>query len=147
MTDNTEPSKEGDTSQGPGVVDEAEAKPLDSIDTPRALTEAQIRAANQIVELRARYAGWLLRAMWLQVLVADALVIWVGVKTDWSSGTEAYTAWLTAAVIQIVALVLAITKFLFSKEALVFMEPETAARPAKKPGRLKSMWAALRGKG
>lgn len=148
----TGPSDEGDAEPAEpsedGGVDKGAAEALTRLDPQGAIGEAQARAARQVVTLRARYAGWLLRTLLAQIFIADAIFFIYGSSAGWGNvPAGAIGAWLAAVVVQVVALVMAITKFLFSKEALVFLPPDEGAASGVPPrGRWRSAWDALRNK-
>ncbi len=127
------------------VVDKSGAEPLTRLDPQRAISEAQARAAQQIVRLRSRYAAWLLRALLFQVVAADVVFVWYGASAGWRNvPAAAISAWLGAVVVQVVVLVTAIVRFLFSREALVFLAPEEPSGPSdQEKGRLRAAWDAF----
>jgi hypothetical protein len=65
-------------------------------------------------ELRKTVATWVYRATAVQVAAADVVFIiyaWVG--RDWDVPVEAISAWLGATVVQVIAVLLVITRYLF----------------------------------
>jgi hypothetical protein len=121
----------------PGGVGRDEAQPIASLDDPHlVVNEALARATQQIVRLRGRYAAILLGVLIAQLAVADVVFVYLGYRSGWRMPASVVNAWLGAVVIQVVALVLAITKFIFSKEALqvqlVPPEPPVTIRPRRR---------------
>lgn len=98
-----------------------------------AVAAAQAAGARDVVKLRRIFAGILLFTLIFQIALADALFYKYGKAKDWEFPTAAISAWLAALVVQVVSLVYAIVRYLFSKEALEYARPEKKAK-ATKPG-------------
>jgi hypothetical protein len=86
--------------------------------TPRTQLDEfdQVRLARlrQLLNLRDDYAKWFRRILAAQLAVADIVFIiyaWAGV--GWDVPTAAISAWLGAVVIQVIGIVMVITKGLF----------------------------------
>lgn len=80
----------------------------------RAETRAGLAADNRA--MRARLAIWVAYATGGQVLLADLAFFIYGFGNDWHIPVAAIVAWLSAAVVQVIAVGLAITKSLFPPE-------------------------------
>jgi len=81
---------------------EREAKTLQNLDV------------RQNIGLKKTYAKWLLRAMAAQIFIADLIFVvyaWAGVH--WKVEPSVMQAWLGATVIQIVSVVVVVTRYLF----------------------------------
>lgn len=98
-----------------------------------AAARATPRGVNSwlIVGLRAFYAIILLLALLAQIYVADRIFYDYGKARGWHIPAGAIQAWLAATVIQVVSLVLAITRFVFSERALPDSRPKPR-RPTKR---------------
>lgn len=69
---------------------------------------------QQDIELKRLYARRMLLGLALQIFVADVVFVlyaWLGKK--WDVPTEAIQVWLAATVIEVVSVVLVITRYLF----------------------------------
>jgi hypothetical protein len=87
-----------------------ERSPIDRLDETRAEDYAQD------VRLKGRYAMWLLGAMMVQLGIADAgflLYAWLGVA--WNVTPRLIEFWLSATVVEIVGIVLVVTRYLFPR--------------------------------
>jgi hypothetical protein len=67
--------------------------------------------------LRRRVAVGALSVMLLQIVAANAIFVWYGDTQGWDVPAAAISAWLGATVVQIVAVVLVITNYLFPRPA------------------------------
>lgn len=68
---------------------------------------------EQDLKLKKRIANSALVLMAVQVVAADAAFYWYGFANDWDIPEGAIQAWLLAAVVQVVAVVLVVTRSLF----------------------------------
>ncbi|HXS47250.1 MAG TPA: hypothetical protein VN756_07285 [Solirubrobacterales bacterium] len=76
--------------------------------------ELRRRFAEQEYELRRTYARWIIVLLGAQFLLADAVFVafaWAG--KHWDLSTAVIDAWLAATVIQVVGIVLVVTRNLF----------------------------------
>ena len=76
--------------------------------------ELKLRQRSDEHELRKKVARRVYLATGAQVLIADVafyLYAWLG--RDWDLPVEAISVWLTATVVQVIAVVLVITRYLF----------------------------------
>jgi hypothetical protein len=76
--------------------------------------ELKRKFADQEFELRKAYAGRILFLLLGQFLIADAVFIafaWAG--EDWHLSTAVIDVWLAATVVQVVGIVLVVTRHLF----------------------------------
>ncbi len=103
-------------------------------DKAAEMSAAQARGARDVVMLRRIFAWLLLVALLLQIVLADYVFYRYGASRDWDLPAEALSAWLAAVVVQVVSLVYAIVKYLFSTQALEYARPETAKEKKKRPG-------------
>jgi hypothetical protein len=70
--------------------------------------------ADQEHDLRQRYANWIIGILAVQLLVADGVFVafaWVG--KDWALTPGVIEVWLGATVVQVVGIVLIVTRHLF----------------------------------
>jgi hypothetical protein len=81
----------------------------------RVETRAELESDNRA--MRERIALWVAYAIGAQVLVADLAFFIYGFGNDWHIPVEAIVAWLSAAVVQVLAVGHAITKSLFPPHA------------------------------
>jgi hypothetical protein len=89
-----------------------ERSPIDRLDETRAEDYAQD------VRLKGKYAGWFLWVMLAQLGIADLgffLYAWMGVA--WNVTPRVIEFWLSATVIEIVGIVLVVTRYLFPRRA------------------------------
>lgn len=92
--------------------------------TPEIYRYLAQREHKQDIELKLSYATWLRRALSVQLVVADGVFVafaWAG--KHWKLGASEIEVWLGATVVQVVGIVLVVTRHLF---------PERAARRADK---------------
>jgi len=90
-----------------------EAAELQSLGPERA---AAVEDQLQETELKRTYARSLLRLMFGQLIVANGVFIayaWVG--KDWNLETSVINVWLAATVVQVVGVVLVVTRSLFPR--------------------------------
>jgi hypothetical protein len=66
--------------------------------------------------LRKRVANGILGLMVIQIAAADYIFYLYGTAWEWRIPTAAINGWLTATVVQIVSVVLVITRYLFPKD-------------------------------
>lgn len=65
-------------------------------------------------DLRKTVAGWVYIATAVQVLIADVLFyLYASLGRDWNVPTAAISTWLGATVVQVIAVLLVITRYLF----------------------------------
>jgi hypothetical protein len=83
----------------------------------RAETRAEQESDNR--KMRERIALWVSYPIGAQVLVADSVFLIYGFGNDWHIPVEAIVAWLSATVIQVIAVGLVITKSLFPPRTAV----------------------------
>jgi len=96
-----------------GRAGRGEAAELQSLGPERA---AAVEDQLQETELKRTYARSLLRLMFGQLIVANGVFIayaWVG--KDWNLETSVINVWLAATVVQVVGVVLVVTRSLFPR--------------------------------
>jgi hypothetical protein len=145
----TEPSAGGVTADD--VVNKDEAERVTSLDPGVQIGQAQAAAARQVVRIRGVFASSLFCAMAFQLLVADFGLAYYGYRSGWRIPASVINAWLGATVIQVVVLVLAMTKFVFSREALYFEQFEKSNEPSSSISRpaakgFRAAWRAYWGR-
>jgi hypothetical protein len=82
----------------------------------RARQEVDTKRARdtQEIELRRTYANGLLRILTAQLVIADLVFVvfaWAG--KDWNLSTAVIDTWLGAVVVQVIGVVLVVTRHLF----------------------------------
>lgn len=87
----------------------AAAEPLDHLGTIRA------QDYRQDIILKKTYAKWLLRIMTAQVAIADVGFFIYGFSVDWDLAGGVMHSWLAATVVEVIAIVLVVTKYLFHR--------------------------------
>ncbi len=77
--------------------------------------QTAVKAQGQLddLKLKRRVGNGALIVMIVQVGIADAAFLFYGFANDWQIPTGAITGWLAATVIQVVSIVVIITKYLF----------------------------------
>jgi hypothetical protein len=106
----------GDGAAGPAgsqVRDAAaspEARPLEALPPESELEHADKR---QDIDLKGQYAKWLLWGMGVQVAVADLAFFMYGFWRGWDISASVMSVWLSAAVIEVIAVALVVTRYLF----------------------------------
>lgn len=86
--------------------------------TPEIYRHLSEREHKQDIELKLSYATWLRRALSAQLLVADGVFVafaWAGKR--WDLGPSEIEIWLGATVVQVVGIVLVVTRHLFPERA------------------------------
>lgn len=91
---------------------------VDSIVDPhedrRKELENEGRASDN--KLKTMYAKWLLGAMMFQLLVANGIFIGYGFGVDWNVQAAVMNTWLAATVVEVIGVVLVVTRYLFPNE-------------------------------
>ena len=95
--------------------DKTEVQSFD--DLSRQQRRQREKDATQNRKLRLVYAGVLLLVMLAQIAAADWVFYLYGRANSWMIPPEAIQAWLAATVIEVIGVVVVITRFLFSKDA------------------------------
>jgi hypothetical protein len=90
--------------------------------TPREITELPPESRlhrqdlAQDIELKKRYAYWLLGAMLLQLMIANGVfVVYAWVGRDWDLSPAVINIWLGATLAEVVGIVLVVTRYLFPR--------------------------------
>lgn len=109
----------------PSTDDEVEALARSVLDNPqraRQLSELdpfeklRHRAQGLDIELRKRYAEWVLYGVAAQLLIADlAFFLYAGLGVHWRIATAAIDVWLGATIVQVVGIVGIVTRYLFPR--------------------------------
>ena len=86
-------------------------EPIDRFEGERRGLENQDR--QQDVKLKRRYANGALFAIGTQLLVADAVFVVYGWRNHWQLAPEVMLGWLSATVVEVIGVVLVITRYLF----------------------------------
>lgn len=74
------------------------------------------RNLQQDIDLKKKYANWLLGTMIGQLVIADTVFVvyaWHGV--DWELSATVINAWLIATLVEIIGIVLVVTRYLFPR--------------------------------
>ena len=99
----------------------AKAKPLgvQSMDQLQAwrYAEALVGKAEDDRKLRKGVAVSAFVAAAVQVIVADAVFVWYGHRSGWHIPGYAISAWLTATVVQVIAVAVVIAQSLFPRDS------------------------------
>lgn len=86
-------------------------EPIDKFEGERRTVEnADLR---QDVRLKRRYANGALFAIGSQLLVADGVFVVYGWQNHWQLAPEVILGWLSATVVEVIGVVLVITRYLF----------------------------------
>ena len=99
------------------VKDRQSSEVASSDDASRAQRRRREKAADDVRKLRRAYAITLLGALFVQIVVADGVFYLYGNGNQWHIPPEAISAWLGATVIEVIGVVIVITRFLFSKDS------------------------------
>lgn len=97
--------------------------------TPEIYRYLAEREHKQDIELKLSYATWLRRALSAQLIIADGAFItfaWAGKK--WDLGSSEIEVWLAATVVQVVGIVLVVTRHLFPERAAKRADAAAAKR-------------------
>jgi hypothetical protein len=87
----------------------ADAKPIESINDG-----LRRRDYAQDIELKRQYARWFLRALTAQIVVANLVFIaYAQLGVNWAIPPAVMQFWLAATVVEIVGVVLVVTRYLF----------------------------------
>jgi hypothetical protein len=81
----------------------------------RAETRAEQDSDNR--KMREKIAEWVSYAVGAQVVLADVVFLIYGFGNEWHVPPETIVAWLSATVVQVIAVGLVITKSLFPPES------------------------------
>lgn len=117
----------------------AEPSSVREVQDSNALATNQVRAGSQVIRFRGLYAGLLLATLLVQIIAADLVFVIYGYANGWQIPAGAMQAWLAAVVVQIVTLVLAVTRYLFSPEAVPAASQEPN-RDLSEPWQLMTFW-------
>ncbi|MGX6447066.1 hypothetical protein ACVU7I_03195 [Patulibacter sp. S7RM1-6] len=118
--------EEGHPSPASSRVEPGTAEKQIAGDVAPALTQAEfeaqrraqrIQAARQKLANRRRVANGALVLMALQIVIVDLLVTLIAKHHDWSLNDGVFKTWLWATVVQVISIVLVITRYLFPKGA------------------------------
>jgi hypothetical protein len=91
-----------------------EKRVAQELERARQEVEAKRERDKQEIELRRTYANGLLRILTGQLVIADAVFVafaWAG--KDWNLSTAVIDTWLGAVVVQVIGVVLVVTRHLF----------------------------------
>lgn len=86
-------------------------------DLPRQHRRAKTKDVEQNRKLRLTYAAVLLVIMLIQVAIADVIFYLYGTANHWNVPASVISSWLAATVIEVIGVVVVITRFLFSKDS------------------------------
>lgn len=92
------------------AADSPDARHLDTLPPEKELEHAD---KLQDVELKGTYATWLLWGMGVQVAVADLAFFCYGFWRGWDISASVMSVWLSAAVVEVIAVALVVTRYLF----------------------------------
>ena len=96
--------------------DSEESSGLSSLPRPAQL---QAKDHQQDIDLKKKYANWLLGAVIAQLVVANAVFIayaWAG--KDWDLDAVVIDVWLVATLVQVIGVVAIVTRYLFPRRDL-----------------------------
>lgn len=91
-----------------------EKRVAQELERARQEVETKRERDKQEIELRRTYANGLLRILTGQLVIADAVFVafaWAG--KDWNLSTAVIDTWLGAVVVQVIGVVLVVTRHLF----------------------------------
>jgi hypothetical protein len=79
--------------------------------------ELELEHADKLqdMQLKGTYARWLLWGMGIQVAVADLAFFLYGFWIGWDVSASVMSVWLTAAVVEVIAVALVVTRYLFPR--------------------------------
>lgn len=78
----------------------------------------RLRAFDSELDLRRRYARWLLRLMIVQLVAANAtFAAYAGAGLGWQVPRDVMKAWLLATILQVIGAVAVVTRHLFPDRA------------------------------
>jgi len=104
-------SDEGVPLTAEGILQGAEAEKIDARSRKTDLTEKQ-----DALKLRRAVSWGAIGLMVAQIVAADAVFIGYSVGEHWRMPVGAIQAWLAATVVQVVSVVLVITRYLFPSD-------------------------------
>jgi hypothetical protein len=126
VTDDTEVAAAQAAAEAKTVLAEGRVRP--SAELPDSLRFSHEKELKQDRELKLSYATWLRRLLAAQVAVADAVFIvyaWAG--KHWHLDPAVIDVWLGATVVQVVGVVLVVTRHLFPQRDRIFHVAESDA--------------------
>jgi hypothetical protein len=96
---------------GASVDDDA-----DEIESLPGIAQLQAWDHRQDIALKKQYADWLLGAVILQLLLANAVfVVYAWAGKDWNLDAVVIDAWLGATLVQVIGVVTIVTRYLFPR--------------------------------
>ncbi len=107
-TDDGAEAQGADTPSIDDAVDTTQEKPVQRM--PGDLRRQDVQ---QDIELKRDYGRWALIAMGGQLVIADCVFVGYGFGVAWQIPPNVIIGWLGATVIQVIAVVLVITRYLF----------------------------------
>jgi hypothetical protein len=99
-----------------GVDPEQSVRPAEVLGNPVPFgftDDLTYREGHQRLDLRGRYANGALIGVAVQLAIADAVFIAYGFGVKWNIPTPAIATWLSATVVEVIGVVLVITRSLF----------------------------------
>jgi len=95
------------------VVAEHDLLDLEEHRSEVALKQLALDNQQMRIELVGRWGKWVLIGTGVQVLIADSAFFVYGCRNDWRIPVAAIDGWLSATVVQVIAVALVIAKSLF----------------------------------
>jgi hypothetical protein len=81
----------------------------------RSLDDLEVQDREQDITLKRMYAKGLFAALAVQLVAADALVYIYAASRRWDIPASVIEAWLAATVIELIGVVLVVTRYLFPR--------------------------------
>lgn len=103
---------------------------------PATLDEVVLADHDLDVRLKSVVANWSVGAMVGQLAVADTVFVlyaWLGLA--WNVEPEVILGWLSATVVEVIAIVVIVARYLFPKDGHVWSRPPAFSRAAAPPER------------
>ncbi len=119
----TEQIRLGDVLRGHHASEVSRREQLENDELEQKMA-LRLRAFDNELDLRRRYARWLLRLMIVQLVAANATFLaYAGAGLGWNVPAEVMTAWLVAPAVQLVGVVAVVTRHLFPDAAKAPFDP------------------------